>query len=54
MEGFLWTQQLKKDPVHQKIMQTRDVFLDSDNFDPDDKKSITLKKISSTILLWSF
>ena len=36
MERLLWMQQLKEDPVHQKIMQTRDTFVDKDDFDPDE------------------
>ena len=36
MERLLWMQQLKKDPIHQKIMQTRDAFVDYHDFDPDE------------------
>ena len=36
MERLLWMKQLKNDPVHKKIMQTRDAFMDSDDFDPEE------------------
>ena len=36
MERLLWMQLLKKDPMHQKIMQTRDAFVNYDDFDPDE------------------
>ena len=32
----MWMKQLKNDPVHKKIMQTRDAFMDSDDFDPEE------------------
>ena len=44
MERLLWMQQLKKDPVHQKIMQTRDSFVDSDDFDPDEAMEAAVNK----------
>ena len=28
--------QLENDPVHKKIMQTKDAFVDNDDFDPED------------------
>ena len=31
MERLWWMKQLKNDPVHKKIMQTRDAFMDSDD-----------------------
>ena len=44
--------QLKNDPVHQKIMQTRDAFMDSDDFDPEeameaavDKRKFLIKRL---------
>ena len=30
-----WIQQLKKDPVHKKIMQTKDALVNDDHFDPE-------------------
>ena len=44
--------QLKNDPVYTKIMQTRDPFMDSDDFDPEvameaavDKRKFLIKKL---------
>ena len=44
--------QLKNDPVRQKIMQTRDAFMDSDDFDPEeameaavDKRKFLIKRL---------
>ena len=36
MERLLWMRQLKNDPVHTKIMQTKDAFVDNDDFDPEE------------------
>ena len=33
LERLLWIRQLKRDPIHKKIMETRDVFVNDDNFD---------------------
>ena len=51
MERLLWMKQLKNDPVHKKIMQTRDTFMDSD-FDPEeameavvDKRKFLIKRL---------
>ena len=44
MERLLWMQQLKKDPIHQKIMQTRGSFVDSDDFDPDEAMEAAVNK----------
>ena len=44
MEHFLWRQQLKKDPIHQKIMQTRDSFVDYDDFDPNEAMEAAVSK----------
>ena len=33
LKRLLWIRQLKKDPIHKKIMETRDVFVNDDNFD---------------------
>ena len=52
MERLLWMQQLKKDPIDQKIMQTRDVFVDCNDFDSDetmeaavDKRKFLIKRL---------
>ncbi len=31
LKRLLWIRQLKKDPIHKKIMETRDVFVNDDN-----------------------
>ena len=33
LERLLWIRQLKRDPIHKKIMETRDVFVNDVNFD---------------------
>ena len=48
----MWMKQLKNEPVHKEIMQTRDAFMDSDNFDPEkameaavDKRIFLIKRL---------
>ena len=36
MDRLQWMSQLKRDPVHRKIMKTRDAFVADDEFDPDE------------------
>ena len=36
MDRLQWMSQLKSDPVHRKIMKTRDAFVAEDEFDPDE------------------
>ena len=36
MESLLWMQRLKKDPIHEKIMQTRDAFVYYDDSGMDE------------------
>ena len=47
MERLLWMQQLKKDPVHKKIMQTKDPLVNDDDFDPEEamKAAVNKRKI---------
>ena len=52
MERLLWMKQPKNDPVHKKMMQTRDAFMDSDDFDPEeameaavDQRKFLIKKL---------
>ena len=40
----MWMKQLNNDPVHKKIMQTRDAFMDSDNFDPEEAMEAAVDK----------
>ena len=52
MERLMWMKQLKNDAVYKKIMQTRDAFMDSDDFDPEeameaavDKRKFLIKRL---------
>ena len=52
MEQLLRTKQLENDPVHKKIMQTKDAFVDNDDFDQEeameaavDKRKFLIKKL---------
>ena len=35
---------MKKDPVHRKIMKTKDAFVDEDDLDPDEALTAAIKK----------
>ncbi len=44
--------QLENDPVHKKIMQTKDAYVDNDDFDPEaameaavDKRKFLIKRL---------
>ena len=52
MERLVWMKQLKKDPVHKKIMQTKDALAENDDFDPEeameaavDKRKFLIKRL---------
>jgi hypothetical protein len=52
MNRLSWIKQLKSDPLHKKIMQTKDAFVDNDHFDPEeaiqaavDKRKFLIKKL---------
>ena len=52
MERLLWMKQLENDPMHKKIMQTKDAFVENDDFDPEeameaavDKRKFLIKKL---------
>ena len=52
MDRLSWMKQLKNDPVHKKIMLTKDAFMDNDHFDPEeamqaavDKRKFLIKKL---------
>ena len=36
MERLVWMRQLKKDPVHKKIMHTKVALVENDDFDPEE------------------
>jgi hypothetical protein len=44
LERLLWIRQLKRDPVHKKIMETRDVFVNDDNFDHREVLEVAIDK----------
>ena len=44
MDRLQWVSQLKRDPVHRKIMKTRDAFVAEDEFDPDEALVAAVKK----------
>ena len=44
MERLLWMKQLKKDPVHRKIMQTKDSLVENDDFDPEEAVEAAIDK----------
>ncbi len=44
MERLLWMKQLKNDPVHKIIMQTKDAFVDKDDFDPEEAMEAAVNK----------
>ena len=44
MERLLWMKQLKNDPVHRKIMQTKDAFVENDDFDPEGAMEAAVNK----------
>ena len=44
MKRLLWMKQLKNDPVHKKIMQTKDAFVDNDGFDPEEAMEAAVNK----------
>ena len=51
-ERLLWMKQLENDPVHKKIMQTKDAFVENDDFSPEeameaavDKRKFLIKKL---------
>jgi hypothetical protein len=46
MERLLWIRQLKKDPVHKKIMHTNNELVENDDFDPEEalEAAVDMKK----------
>ena len=44
MDRLQWMSQLKRDPVHRKIMKTRDALVAEDEFDPDEALVAAVKK----------
>ena len=44
MDNLTWMKTLKKDPIHKKIMATRDDYVDNKMFDPDEAIAAAVKK----------
>ena len=44
LQRLQWIQQLKKDPAHKKIMQTKDAFVNDDDFDPEEAMEAAVNK----------
>ena len=44
LQRLQWIQQLKKDPVHKKIMQTKDALVNDDDFDPEEAMEAAINK----------
>ena len=44
LQRLQWIQQLKKDPVHKKIMQTKNTFVNDDDFDPEEAMEAAVNK----------
>ena len=59
MERLVWMRQLKKDPVHKKIMHTKNALVENDDFDPEealeaavDKRKFLIRRLlKDTILM---
>ena len=44
MERLSWMRQLKKDPIHKKIMYTKDALVENDDFDPEEALEAAVNK----------
>ena len=44
MERLVWMRQLKKDPLHKKIMHTKDALVENDDFDPEEALEAAVDK----------
>ena len=44
MDNLAWMKALKKDPIHKKIMATRDDYVNNNMFDPDEAIAAAVKK----------
>ena len=53
MDRLQWMSQLKRDPVHRKIMKTRDAFVAEDEFDPDEALVAAIKKRKFLLERWN-
>ena len=44
MDNLAWMKALKKDPIHKKIIATRDDYVNNNMFDPDEAIAAAVKK----------
>ena len=44
LQRLQWIQQLKKDPMHKKIMQTKNALVNDDDFDPEEAMEAAVNK----------
>ncbi len=44
LERLLWIRQLKRDPIHKTIMETRDAFINNDNFGQEEALEVAIEK----------
>ena len=44
LDRLQWMTEMKRDPVHRKIMKTRDALIHEDHFDPDEALAAAIKK----------
>ena len=44
MDNLAWMKALRKDPIHKKIMATRDDYVNNNMFDPDEAIAAAVKK----------
>ena len=44
MNNLAWMKALKKDPIHKKIMATREDYVNNNMFDPDEAIAVAVKK----------
>ena len=44
VDNLAWMKALKKDPIHKKIMATRDEYVNNNIFDPDEAIAAAVKK----------
>ena len=44
LQRLQWIQQLKKHPVHKKIMQTKDALVNDEDFDPEEAMEAAVHK----------
>ena len=44
MQRLMWMVQFRKDPVHRKIMQTKDAYMKNDHFDAEEATEAAIDK----------